>query len=208
MKECLSDETVAAYVDSRLNDQDRRLVESHLLKCDRCLEQIALLKQVTDACARGEEVSIPERVLARADALITERCRPSVLDVVFGFTRDLVSILRTTGEVFSGPIVHPVPVRGPGRPARRALVRKTVAKYDLMVEVESSTPHPVVRIILRESESQEPIHGTRVKLTGPSGTETRFTEEGLADFGPREPAHYRIEIEGVGDVDLEITPTE
>lgn len=205
MHDCLSDETVAAYVDDRLKTEDRRAVESHLVECDRCLEQVAFLKQVTDAHARGEEISIPEGVLAGADTLIAERCRRSVLEAVFGFTRDLVTVLRTTGEVFSGPVTQPMPVRGARHPAKRALVKETVGNLSLVVEVESSTPCPVVRIILTESESQQPVHGTRVNLIGPSGPETRFTEEGLADFGPREPAHYRIEIEGVGDVDLEIT---
>lgn len=207
MDGCLSGERLAAYVDGRLDPEEREVVESHVARCDRCLEEVALLMRVVGEEARLADTPVPERVVARAEALIAERCRrPSILELVVKLKEDLVAVIRTTGEILSGELAQPVPVRGRARPAKRALVRKTVEDTDATVEVESRPGAPVIRVMLESTETHEPRHGVRVDLAGPSETETRFTESGLADFGPREPGCYRIGIEDLGHVDLEILP--
>jgi len=212
MTECLSDETTAAYVDGRLEEADRRAVETHLVHCDRCLEQVALLKRVMDQEAALAGLEIPDAVLARAEALIAERFgrRPAVMDLAVRIAGSLVDVLRTTGEILT-PDPAPVPVRGRRRKGGCARVHKRVENHDLVVEVESRASRPVLRVLLSQAETRLPVHGVRVVLSRASDSETRFTdsetrftERGLADFGPRDPGHYRIGIEDVGDVDIDI----
>ncbi len=205
MTECLSDETLAAYVDGRVDASERRSVETHLVRCDRCLEQVALLKRVSDDEAAFADLTVPPAVLARARALIAERFGPrtSIVDLVVRIAGSVVEVLRTTGEMLA-PDPASAAVRGRRKPGRRALVRKRVGDLDLIIEVESRDGEPVLRILLNRPETGHPVHGVRVDLAGSSDSETRFTEKGLADFGPRRPDRYRVRIEDVGDIDLEI----
>ncbi len=205
MAECISDEMMAAYVDGRLEPAERRSIETHLVGCNRCLEELTLLKQVADQETSLAGVRIPAAVLARAEQLIAERFgrRESIIDLAVRVAGNLVEVLRTTGEALT-PELTPVPVRGRRRQGRRALVRKRVEDLDLIVEVESRDGEPVLRVLLGRADTDRPVHGVRIDLSSSSESETRFTENGLADFGPRKPDHYRIRIEDIGDVDLQI----
>ena len=103
MTECLSDETMAAYVDGRLEAADRSAVETHLVHCHRCLDQVALLKRVINQEGALAGLEVPEAVLARAEALIAERFgrRPALMDLAVRIAGNLVEVLRTTGEVLT-----------------------------------------------------------------------------------------------------------
>jgi hypothetical protein len=208
MRDCLSDETMAAYVDGRLASDERRSVESHLVRCDRCLQEVALLKRVTDSRESFAGIQIPEHVWARAEALIAERLsrRAPLIDLVARVAKDWVSVVRTTGEILT-PDLQPVPARGRSRPGKNIFVRKTAGEADVIIELESKGDRPILRILLTNADTREPLHGVRVDLAGPSGPETRFSERGLADFGPREPGRYRISIEDLGDVALGLETT-
>ncbi|MCK4547621.1 MAG: zf-HC2 domain-containing protein [Candidatus Eisenbacteria sp.] len=205
MTKCISDEAMAAYVDGRIDPEERRRIESHLVRCDRCIEQIAVLKRVTDSRESLAGVRIPDRVLARAEALIAERFgrRVSVLDLVVRVAEGLVSVVKTTGEVLS-PDLCPVPARGRKKRGKNVFVKQRAGTADVIVEMESRGDHPTLRVFLENTETQEPLDGVRVNLKGPAGMESRFAEQGLADFGPKTAGQYRIEIEDVGEVSLEI----
>jgi hypothetical protein len=205
MKDCMSDEMMAAYVDGRMNQRERQHVESHLARCDHCIEQLAILKQIVDSGDALAGVKIPDRVLARAEALIAERFGPkaSILNVVVRLAEGLVSVVRTTGEVLS-PDLAPVPVRGRKDRCKNVFVRTRAGAADVIVEVDSRGTDPVLRVLLREADTEALLDGVRVDLAGPEGPESRFAEQGLVDFGPRRPGKYRMEIEDAGGVNLEI----
>jgi anti-sigma factor RsiW len=206
MVECISDETLSAYVDDRLNAEERSAVESHLARCSRCFEHLVLLKRVVDARESFADLQIPEHVLAKARGLIEERCRrpKSILELVVRLQKDLVSLVQTTGELLL-PTPEPVPVRGHRRSDRSMLAHTIVEDTDVTVEVESRSGRPVLRVMLKEVETGRPPSATRVDLSGPGGPETRFSEQGLADFGERKPGHYVLRIEDIGDVEVGIT---
>jgi hypothetical protein len=206
MKDCIPDEIIAAYVDGQVNPEERERVESHLVHCDLCIEQLALLKQAVDSSEMFAQLKIPDRILARAEALIAERFghKASILDVVVRLAEGLVSVVKTTGEVLS-PDLAPVPVRGRRDRGRNIFVRTRAGSADVIVEVDSRGADPVLRVLLREAETEALLDGVRVDLAGPEGPESRFAQQGLVDFGPRRPGKYRMEIEDAGGVNLEIS---
>lgn len=62
---CPDEHQLAAWVDQQLIGSERERVESHLAKCDSCLQQVGFLVQN----AQGEPGPAPARLLRRAQAL-------------------------------------------------------------------------------------------------------------------------------------------
>ena len=70
---CPDEHDLAAYVEQQLIGAERERVESHLAKCDRCLQQVGFLVKN----AEGAATSVPARFLAGAKQLDTAAPRNS-----------------------------------------------------------------------------------------------------------------------------------
>jgi len=70
---CPDEHDLAAYVEQQLIGAERERVESHLAKCDRCLQQVGFLVKNADGVARP----VPARFLAGAKQLDTAAPRNS-----------------------------------------------------------------------------------------------------------------------------------
>lgn len=203
---CPTDETMAAYVDHRLSHDARRAVEAHLARCDACLEHVVLLQQAAGDLEALEKTPVPEAVSARARALLADRLRRPApfLDLVVRAAGNVLEILRTTGESLA-PELSPVPVRGPAGKTSRVLARSRAGDLEIIVELESRGTAPTLRVLLSDSNTGERPDGLRIDLDGPEGRETRYVEQGLAEFDRRPAGVHLLHIEETGDVRVELT---
>jgi hypothetical protein len=65
---CPDEQTIAAYVDGRLVDEELRALSAHLVECDRCYETVATTVRFLSAGGRTKNFAPP---WALAPAMLT-----------------------------------------------------------------------------------------------------------------------------------------
>jgi hypothetical protein len=113
---CPDEHDLAAYADQQLIGAERERVESHLSKCDSCLQQVAFLVRHAQGAA-----SVPARFLARARQLeiSAQRNRPLTWQwagAVAAIALVAVSAALWRGARLKHPVDRPVHVAEAQRP--------------------------------------------------------------------------------------------
>lgn len=105
---CPDEHGLAAYADQQLIGAERERVESHLSKCDSCLQQVAFLIRHAQAAA-----SVPPRFLVRARQLESgaQRSRPVVWQ--WAGVAAVLAVVAVSATLWRGQLNHPLdpPVR-------------------------------------------------------------------------------------------------
>ena len=113
-------------------------------------------------------------------------------------------ILETTGQVLRPGRLAPVTVRGEKRTAPSPRVAKSLSGHLITLEMVTAGQGIEPRLAVAEEASGERPDGIKAKLRGPGASETKYTRAGKIAFSPVGPGAYRIEIEKIGRIRLEI----
>jgi anti-sigma factor RsiW len=204
---CLSDDEVAAYVDGAVKRDLRKRIEEHLAQCSTCLHSVVELKHLVSAAHAQEK--LPAAALARAESIV-ERTRSRAsetlpeLDIVLALKSGICKILETTGEVLRPGRLAPVTVRGERRTAPSPRVAQSLSAHLVTLELVSAKQGVEPRLTIVEEASAERPDGIKAKLRGPDASDTKYSRAGKIGFSPVGPGTYRIEIEKIGRIRLDI----
>jgi hypothetical protein len=206
---CLTDEEMTSYVDGVVAEDLRRKIEAHLASCPMCLHSVAELKELVSD-ETGLHTPVPESALARAESLIARYAGKETVRVPAGF--DIVAVLRdgvcrildTSGNLLAPRVPAPAAVRGDGAAALNPRVARSLCGMLVTVELKATGDKvkPLLTII-DEATSERP-DGLKARIHAEGTSETRYTHAGKAEFSPVARGDYRIDIEGIGSIDLEV----
>ena len=93
---CPDEQDLAAYVDQQLIGAERERVESHLAKCDSCLQQVGFLVRH----AHGVATSVPPRFLAGAKQLETAAQRNSAVTWRWAGVAAVIAVVAISAELW------------------------------------------------------------------------------------------------------------
>lgn len=165
---CLSEETLADFIEGRLDPEQRRNVERHLSACDDCLEMLTLSMGVVRGGDTGRTEPVPEAVTRSAlrTALdCQEKNRSAIAAKIRRLKHRAISrVADVVSPLFFGAPV-PAPIRGTRQQITKDLVRlqKTFLEIDTEIEIEKTTEDRAhVRVRLAGDFLQE--KGVRVAL--------------------------------------------
>lgn len=118
---CPDEHELAAYADQQLIGAERERVESHLSKCDSCLQQVAFLVRH----AQGA-VSVPARFLARARQFESAAPRGRPVLWQWAGVAAVVAVVAVSAALWRGaqlnhPVDRPVRVAAAQRPQAAAI---------------------------------------------------------------------------------------
>ncbi|HEV2115546.1 MAG TPA: zf-HC2 domain-containing protein [Terriglobales bacterium] len=108
---CPDEHDLAAYVDQQLIGAERERVESHLAKCDSCLQQVGFLKRHADGVA-----TVPARFLTSAKQLDTATPRSSPIAWQWGGAVAAIAIVAIAGALWRVAQVNHQANHTEGRP--------------------------------------------------------------------------------------------
>ncbi len=205
MKErCLTDEEISAYIDGVVSAEERARIEDHLAKCSFCLHNVAELRQLVSA-NDVNPISPTEAALAQAEAVIeAETVSPVHFDIALVIKNGICKVLDSTGNLLPPRRLSPVAVRRQRSAQTVTRISKSISGFLVTVEL---MPHkhmvkPEV-IVVEESTSEKP-DGLKAKLYSPGACETKYSENGRIVFSPLATGYYRIEIEEIGTIGLDV----
>jgi len=201
---CLTDDEVTSYVDGVVGSNLRKRIEDHLARCSFCLHNVAELKCLV-AAESAAGAPLPEAAMARAAGLIARQAgSSSEFDITLAIRGGVCRLLETTGNLLLPVSLAPAPVRGERRPAPGLRVAKSLSGYLVTLEMISGKQavEPTVTIV-EEASSAKP-DGIKAKLYTPGAAETKYSRAGKMRFSALKPGAYRIDIEEIGTIRLDI----
>jgi hypothetical protein len=103
-RNCIREEVLEDYLDHKSPPDMIKKLETHLADCTICFDRMMILR----AMRSEKNLTVPQKFLDRARDLIQES-RPNCLELVLGFAKDTIRIIRTTGTLLSPlPVLEPV----------------------------------------------------------------------------------------------------
>jgi hypothetical protein len=201
---CLTDEEITAYVDGVANPALRKKIEEHLSQCSLCLHNIAELKRLIGESG-VRDMSPPRSAMARAEGILAEHLQSSQLfDITAVLRNGICRILECTGELLPPRRLSTVQVRGEKQSGLSTRVAKSLSGYLVTLELTPTDDDVRPSLMLFEEVSSLKPDGIKAKLYSPGASETKYSHEGQVRFSSISHGFFRIEIEEVGRIRLDI----
>ena len=141
---CPDEHQLAAYVDQQLIGPERQRVETHLVKCDACLQQVGFLIKQSGESTR----SVPSSLLRRAKALRTAADAKILFDWKWASVAAVIAItlgLLVWREVGAITQEHPMVVATAQRPPVPVVRGNSNSEADTAVRsVSPADSQPIV----------------------------------------------------------------
>ncbi len=177
---CLTKAAILAYASECLDQYQLKLVESHLEKCDNCLNSLIEL-QKSMALPLEVEVDTPALPAAHEKA---KALRDDILEIVLKVKNHILELINHTGELLSLTPQFGT-VRGEEQEIEQSIViRKDLKDKDLSVEIivnkELVKNQNNVKVSIMRRSTEEFIQGIDVSLSGKDVSQRRKTnKEGI-----------------------------
>ena len=188
--ECLSEERLAIFLKGSIADDARTQTEAHLAVCPYCLEEVIAAYKSGDDYGSA---SVPQRLMAKAMALVSER--ENLLDLAVRLVEDSLELISTTARVL--PV--PVPVLR-GEPSGNTLqVEQEVGRFRVAVELDLTATGTCQVVANVKEISGAPAEGVRLSLSSGDREQSSFlTRHGLVVFDQIAPGEYSIAVSEAG----------
>jgi hypothetical protein len=100
------EETLACFLESKLNQREAEEVRAHLVSCDLCCELVALTLGIKPQELR----EVPEFLLDSLKGMVAPQGKKSLLEVVLRVKEKAFEVIHTTGDIIVGQELIPAPV--------------------------------------------------------------------------------------------------
>ncbi len=201
---CLTDEEMTSYVDGIVGDGMRRKIEAHLAACPICLHNVAELKELVSPEA-GMGKPIPESALARAESLIALHTHAhGEFNIVAVLKNGICRILETTGDLLTPRMPSTAAVRGTGSKALSPRIARSISGFLVTVELKARADEVRPALSIIEEATSDAPDGVKTQFYAPGTCETKYSHNGKTTFSPVTRGLFRVDIEGIGSIDLEI----
>ena len=129
--QCLSEETIACYLDNLLGESEKEKAERHLAWCEPCLEQVIQYNRIK----KGEALEkAPARLIKKASALIEKEGKK--IDIILEFIQDSLRVIKKSFDIsiLPGELAQ-VTVRGEKQDTYSGSVNFAKKVNDIFLEI-------------------------------------------------------------------------
>jgi hypothetical protein len=196
-EKCFSKAAILAYAKECLNENQLKLVESHLEKCDNCLNELINLQR---SMALQPDLELDISALKQEQTDVAEP-KTDVLTIILKLKDNIFELIRHTGELLSLTPQYDV-VRGKEIKAEDSIViRKDFKDKDLSIEITMNKElvdyENNVKISLMKLSTEEFVPGVSVSITGKNIHQQGKTDDnGIIEFYCHIKGKYDISITG------------
>jgi hypothetical protein len=157
---CLTEETVADYLEERLTDEERSRVESHLAQCDACLEELIAARGALQSDILKQFQPVPrhvtEKAIKRVKAL---EDRPLLLKISKTVKEKFSEWTEPISGLWPGYNLSLATVRGSKKIVSddMVLIKKSFSGFNAEVEIEKTGPDKAtIRVRVKEKDVKGP----------------------------------------------------
>lgn len=197
---CLSDETIACWVQGFLPSAAQEKTGQHLKSCASCRELVAVCARVAEEQKSGLSPA-PAAFTQSAKDLVGAKSGQNLLDVIVSVSGQAVAAVETTGKILFAPWLPALhPLRGADQSAMNTVViEKIYKRVHIHLEVSGGKSGSyTAALTLRRSRFGKPLPDVRVILyQDRQELESYLTREGRVSFERLTLGLYRLKILGL-----------
>jgi hypothetical protein len=195
---CLPRAAILAYASECLNEEQTKIVEYHLEKCDHCLSELINIQELLNS---STEVDLDMSALTTEKSNLAETMS-GILEIILKAKGDLLEVVKYDGELLS---VTPQlsPVRGKEQVGKEAIiVRKDFKDKDFSIEIKITKKldksGAKLKISVMKLSTEEFISGIDVSLSSKNiiSQKEKTDEDGMVEFHGIRNGKYNIKIQG------------
>ena len=216
---CITDEIFSSYLENLLGEKEKEMVEGHLIHCNVCRQKNIILHRIKEEIQKDNLLIAPTRATEKAKQLVNAPVTHNFIQVILGFAKDTVRIIKNTGAIFQPLEFAPALARGgeleystPNAPEIgniTFLVNKFVGLI-LEITIEKiSESECDIEVKASDAQSTEPIDNIRLNLLlGEKELVSYLTRQGYTAFKNLPLDAYTIEVvrkkETLGKINLKL----
>ena len=125
-------------------------------------------------------------------------------DITLAIRDGICRILESTGNLLPPRRLSPVAVRSARHSRLSPRIAKSLAGYLVTIELTPVKDTVQPKLALVEETSSARPDGLRAKIYSPGACETKYSRKGKIAFSPVGRGFFRIDIEEVGSVGLDV----
>lgn len=192
--DCLSEKTLFDYIDNKLTQKERHIVEKHLLDCEMCSDALEGLELVSD---RNRIALIKEAINKRVGDATKKEAVVVSFNYKMAFSIAAAIALLVVGVFFFKNI---------------GLKEATMGDMAELKETESPAPPPPPPSIVEESAASDSAGETRLTMGGTKSevdklSPSKVIDEEIAFVEEQKPGFYKGK-EGAGEAANQEAPVE
>jgi len=189
------EETLACFLEARLERKASEEVKLHILSCEPCAEALALQLRLETT----ERLPVPEELISRVKDLVKESPQSCLLEIILKLKEKAIELINTSGDVLVGLELVPAPVlrsRQIHDFKDEVNILKDFKDFRVEVKIENKGGNIFNLIIqAKKRETQEVIKDLRVTLLKEDlELESYLTETGAVTFEHIQLGKYTVEI--------------
>lgn len=216
---CITDEIFSSYLENLLDDKGKEMIEEHLIHCNMCRQKNITLHRIKEEIQKENLLIAPMRATEKAKQLVNAPVTHNLVEVILGFAKDTVRIIKNTGAIFQPLEFAPALARGsesehsiPNIP-KAGNITFLVNKFSgLTVEltVEKINEYEFdIEVKATDAQSAEPINNIRFNLLlGERELASYLTKQGYTTFKNLPLDTYALEVvqkkETLGKINLKL----
>jgi len=189
------EETLACFLEDKLAQADRDLIQAHLLKCNKCAEYLGAQLKIEPHLSRD----LPAYLLEKARKIIGSDAGENIFEILLKLKNKTWEIIQTSGDVLVGQELIPAPVlrsRQISEFKEEVSILKDLHEVRVLAKVESRSNNIFnLSINVKDKQGKETDKDLRITLIrGEVELESYISDTGSRVFENILPGNYRVEI--------------
>jgi hypothetical protein len=190
-----TEETLVCFLEDKLAQTDKDLIQRHLLKCDICAEYLCAQFKIEPHLSKDVPVSLLERV----GKMVGSDVKEDVFEIFLRLKEKAWEIIQTSGDVLVGQELIPAPVlrsRQINEFKEELSILKDLQEVRVLAKVESKNGRVFNLVItIKNKQGQQVNKDLRITLIKDEvELESYISGAGSSIFENIFPGNYRVEV--------------
>jgi hypothetical protein len=189
------EEALVCFLEHKLIQTERDLIQGHLLRCNKCAEYLSTQLKIEPHLSKD----IPVHLLEKARKMIGSDAKENILEIILKLKDKAWEIIQTSGDVLVGQELIPAPVlrsRQINEFKEELSILKDLQEVRVLAKVESKNGKIFnLSISIKDKQGKRVDKDLRITLIKDEvELESYASDTGSSVFEKILPGNYRVEI--------------
>jgi len=190
-----NEEALACFLEDKLSQADKDLIQAHLLKCEKCTEYLCIQLKIEPHLSRD----IPFSLLEKIRKMIGSDIKDNIFEILLKLKDKAWEIIQTDGDVLVGQELIPAPVlrsRHINEFKEEVTILKDLQGIRVLAKIESKSNKVFNLVVnIKDKRGKEINKNLRLTLIKDGvELESYVSDAGSSVFERVLPGDYRVEI--------------
>jgi len=193
--EHLTEEALTCFLEDKLAQAERDLIQRHLLSCNVCAEYLSTQLKIEPHLSK----EVPALLLEKVRRLVGSDVKESIFEILLRLKEEALEIIQTSGDVLVGQELIPAPVlrsRQIKEFKEGVTILKDLQEIRVLARVESKSSKVFnLAITIKDKQDRKVSKDLRITLIKDElELESYISDSGGSVFENVPPGNYRVEV--------------